>query len=281
VKRFKLLLATSGLLAASSAVVLAAAGGAGASVANGLPTLTLTLTGKSVTVGGEMVSGAVNVQTTETGRDGGPALVHLNPGYDASIFSKVNAIINRHHGDINYLAPYGQLVFDGDAPHGTTTEQTVLPAGNYVALDTNSNGTPPHAGFTVAPSASPAALPKPGATENAIDFGFTGPKTLHTGELVRFVNAGFVVHMNVWLKAKNMAAARKLVGLLRAGAPQRKAAGLIIGQGGFEGPVSTGGIVQTTITAKPGIYVQACFMDTMDGRPHIVLGMERILKIVK
>jgi len=38
---------------------------------------------------------------------------------------------------------------------------------------------------------------------------------------------------------------------------------------------------QETITAKPGWYVQACFMETQDGRDHTRLGMERIIKITK
>ncbi|MFZ0216936.1 MAG: hypothetical protein WAM30_13480, partial [Candidatus Dormiibacterota bacterium] len=258
-KRFKMLLATSGLLAASSVVILAG-GGSGAAAASTLPTLTLTLNGKSVTVGGQMVSGAVNVQTTETGKDGAATLVHLNAGVDPSVFGRVVQLINQHHGDINYLSPYGQIVYDADAPHGTTTAQTVLPAGNYIALNGNTNGVPPHAAFTVTPSSAPAALPTAGATENSIDFDFTGPTTLHTGEVVRFVNQGFVVHMDVWVKVKNMSAAKKVVKLLLTNAPQKKAAGLLTGQGTFAGPMSTGGIVQTTITATPGIYVQACFM---------------------
>jgi hypothetical protein len=32
---------------------------------------------------------------------------------------------------------------------------------------------------------------------------------------------------------------------------------------------------------QPGWYVQACFMDTQDGRDHTALGMERIIKITK
>ena len=98
---------------------------------------------------------------------------------------------------------------------------------------------------------------------------------------MRFVNAGFLVHMDVWVKVKSMAAAKKVVKLLLANAPQSKAAGLITGQGTFAGPMSNGGIVQTTITATPGIYVQACFMATQDGRVHTSLGMERIIKITK
>ena len=277
-KRFKLLLATSALLAASSAVALAP-GSAGASAASGLPTLTLTLTGKTLTVGGQMVSGAVNVQTTETGKDGGPTLVHLNPGYDASVFPHVAQLVNRHHGDLNYVDPYGQLVYDADAPHGTTTAQTVLPAGNYIALDSNTNGTPPHVAFTVAASPSPAALPGAGATVSSIEFGFTGPTTLHDGEVVRFVNDGFLVHMDVWARVTNMAAAKGVLKALLANSRGRPKG--IVGQGEFAGPMSSGGIVQTTITEKPGIYVQTCFMDTQDGRQHSQLGMERIIRIVK
>jgi hypothetical protein len=49
----------------------------------------------------------------------------------------------------------------------------------------------------------------------------------------------------------------------------------------FQGPVSSGAYQQETITAKPGIYVEACFMNTQDGHSHTVLGMERIIKIAK
>jgi hypothetical protein len=50
---------------------------------------------------------------------------------------------------------------------------------------------------------------------------------------------------------------------------------------GFAGPLSTGAYQQETVTAKPGWYVQVCFMDTQDGRSHTLLGMERIIKIIK
>ena len=35
------------------------------------------------------------------------------------------------------------------------------------------------------------------------------------------------------------------------------------------------------LKAKPGYYVEACFMDTQDGREHTRLGMERLVKVVK
>jgi hypothetical protein len=36
---------------------------------------------------------------------------------------------------------------------------------------------------------------------------------------------------------------------------------------------------QEVLNANPGYYVQACFMDTQDGREHTVLGMERVIQI--
>ena len=38
---------------------------------------------------------------------------------------------------------------------------------------------------------------------------------------------------------------------------------------------------QETITAKPRIYADVCFMDTQDGRSDSQLGMKRIIHIVK
>ena len=38
---------------------------------------------------------------------------------------------------------------------------------------------------------------------------------------------------------------------------------------------------QEVLIAKPGFYVQACLMDTQDGREHTQLGMERLIKITK
>jgi hypothetical protein len=283
VKRYRWPLASSGLLAFAAAAVLIA-GGASASAANSLPTLTMALNGKSITVGGSMVSGAVNVQTTVTGEpEGGPALVRLNPGEPASIFAQVNGIINAHHGDINYLDPYGSLVYDGVSPKGTTTEQTELLPGTYIAIDTGSNGnTPPHTSFTVTASPAPASLPKPQATVASIDFGFTGPTTLHDGELVEFINDGFVVHMDVWEQVKTMAAAKEAVHLLATtNGNGKKLNKLFIGEGGFANPMSSGGLLETVITEPPGIYVQDCFMNAQDGRLHTQLGMERIIKIVK
>ena len=45
--------------------------------------------------------------------------------------------------------------------------------------------------------------------------------------------------------------------------------------------MSHGAIQQERISAKPGWYVEACFMETQDGREHTRLGMVRVIRIVK
>jgi hypothetical protein len=67
-----------------------------------------------------------------------------------------------------------------------------------------------------------------------------------------------------------LAGKEKAVGKLIAGPPVT-----------FAGPVSNGAFQQETISAKPGTYVEVCFMATQNGRSHTRLGMERIIHIVK
>lgn len=282
-KRFTSLLAVVTVIAAGSAVLLGVgvAGASSTSTGSALPTLTLGLNGNTVTVGGSTVSGAVNITTTDTGKPGEPALVRLNPGISFAQFGQAVQAVNSHHGDLNYLDPYASLVYDGPEFSGTNTDQVDLQAGNYFALNIGGNGTPPHTAFTVSQSASPATLPTPGATVSSIEFGFTGADVLHEGELVRFQNLGFLVHMDVWVRAKNLAAARTIVALLLAGKDKKVGPKVATAFGTFAGPLSSGAVQQSVISEKPGWYVQACFMDTQDGREHTQLGMERILKIVK
>jgi hypothetical protein len=270
-------------LAASTSIGVLAGGAAtsGAATVSTLPTITLTMTGHSVAVGGTPVSGAVNIVSTVSGeRQGEPTLLYLKPG---ATFAQAFAAARSHHGDPNYLDPYGAIVFDALAPEGTSTAQTMLlQPGTYVAVDTVKNNPAKWSftQFTVAPSAAPAALPAAKSTVKAIEFGFRGPSTLRDGTVVRFENAGFLVHMVVAIKVKNVASANALTGLLLAG-KDRKAQKLAIGFGSFMGPMSPGGVQQFVLHAKPGVYVLACFMDTQDGREHTQLGMERTIRIVK
>jgi hypothetical protein len=263
-------LAASGVLAAGSAQAAT------------LPTVTVTASASSITVGGTLQSGGANVVSTVTGvKEAGVLLVLLKPGVSAA--ELVAAAESKLGKDPNNAGKYGSIVFDAEAAPGKKSEaQTNLQAGQYVALLTAGEGKPKaHTAFTVAAAASPATLPTPQATVRTIEFGFRGPSTLHDGELVRFENEGFLVHMDVAFHAKSRGAAKKVVKGLLTG-KEKGLEKLVIGEPfGFAGPISNGAYQQETITAKPGWYVQACFMNTQDGREHTRLGMERIIHIIK
>ena len=245
-----------------------------------LPTISIAMDGSSIAVGGTLQSGAVQVESTVTEvASGDPMLFRLNPGVTAD--DLYAALATPELQDPNNASHYGSIVFDADAAKGTSDVQTTLQSGEYVAFDTR-KGDPtnwPHATFSISESAQPASLPAASATIRAIEFGFRGPDTLHDGELVRFQNDGFLVHMIIGLRARNAADARQIAELLLAG-KDAKASHLVVGFEGLMFPVSTGAVQQQMLDVKPGRYVLACFMDTQDGREHTQLGMVRVVKVV-
>jgi hypothetical protein len=250
--------------------------------ASTLPTLSFSLTKSSFTiVGSPPQSGGANVVTTATGtKETSVILFLLKPG---ATQAEVEAFLANKHADPNAASKYGAIVFDAEAEPGHANEaQTFLQAGQYLALTAEGEGSPKvRASFTVAASAAPVMLPAPAATVRSIEFAFRGPAVLHDGELVRFENEGFLVHMDIAFPVKSHAAGEQAVKALRDG--DEKALGKLVAGApiAFAGPLSTGAYQQETITAKPGWYVQACFMETQDGRDHTLLGMERLFKIAK
>jgi hypothetical protein len=256
----------------------------GAAQAATLPTVTATVSATSITVSGALQSGAVNIVSTATGgKEPSVVLFLLKPGVSlAEAYAFLDS--NKFASDPNASVKYGSLVFDLEAGKGKPSEaQTVLAPGQYIALNAEGEKASkwPRSSFAVAASLSPVALPAPQATEKTIDFGFRGPAVLHVGQLVRFENEGALVHMDIAFAVKSKKAALKVLRGLATGHEkglEKLASGPPIG---FAGPISTGAFQQSTITAKPGWYVQACFMPTQDGRPHTLIGMERIIRVVK
>jgi hypothetical protein len=278
VKRLTSLLAVASTLAGGGALALSE-GATSASAASGLPTINIALTGKTgVSVSGRTVSGAVNVVSTFSGKGQGElGLVRLNQGVTVP---QAFQAVQSHHGDINALTPYGSLFADASAPGSF---QTVLTPGNYVALNIAGNGQPGFTTFTVTPSSSPAALPAAKTTETSIEFYFRGATVLRNGTIVRAQNGGYLVHMIDLTRVRNAAIGHKVMALLRAGEDRK--AGKLLGRHAIHvnlmGPASPGALQQQILQAKPGYYVEACFMDTQDHREHTTLGMERLVRVVK
>ena len=276
--RFTALLARAGAVATVGALLLAGSAGAAPS----LPTLHLALTGtKGISISGTPASGAVAFTATFSGKlpknsmGAAFAIARLNPGVS---FQQAAGAVQRHHGDLNALDPYGALVVSSGVP---ATVQTVLTPGSYVALNVTGQSQPGVALFSVTQSSSPAALPKASQTQAAIEFGFRGPTVLHDGTIVRGENQGYLVHMISFTGVANAKAGKKVMALLKAG---KDNAAFKATNGSFFdllGPASPGAMQQQVLHAKPGYYVEACFMDTIDGREHTRLGMERLVRVVK
>jgi hypothetical protein len=254
------------------------ASGAAARPASSLPTITITMTGKKITVGGTLQSGGVKIVSKVTNEaQGSPVLVRLDPGVTLDQFF---AALPKIAADQNNIEGLGSFVFSPQANKGTSSAQANLAAGQYVAADLAPSGQPPLTTFVITKSASPASLPKPAATIASIEFAFRGPVRLHDGELVRFANRGFLVHMTVAARARNAAAAREIARLLKAG-KAGQAQRLATNFYSFDNLLSRGAYQQLVIHNRPGYWVLACFMDTQDHREHTVLGMERVIQIVK
>ena len=281
IRRFGSVVAAAGVLATAGLFALPSAADADGS----LPTLTVALKGiTGVSVSGSEVSGAVSITATFTGKapsgpnSNGPSfgIVRLAPGVT---IQQAAGAVNASGGDLNALTPYARLFVSAAAP---ATVQTVLTPGNYVALNDTGNGQPGFAPFTVTQSTSPAALPAAAATQTAIEFAFRGPSVLHDGTIVRSQNHGFLVHMIDLIRAPHESTAMQVIALLKAG--EEDQAMQLLGPNptfvSLLGPASPGAMQQQVLSVPPGYYVEACFMDTQDGRDHTQLGMLRLVQIV-
>jgi hypothetical protein len=241
-----------------------------------LPKIFIAMNGKTIKVTGALRSGGVEVVSKVTREpQGDPTLVRLDPGVTVAQLFQAAA------GDPNNIALIASVVFSPQANKGTTSAQANLAPGNYVALDLASNAKiPPHTQFTITKAVSPAKLPKPQATVASIEFNFRGPGRLHDGELVRFANHGFLVHMIVAARGRNAADARKIAALLKAG-KDGQAQRLATDFYSFVNILTHDAYQQQVIHNRPGYWVLACFMDTQDHREHTQLGMERVIQIVR
>jgi hypothetical protein len=144
------------------ALALAASAASGHTATKALPTLALALNGTTITAPSTIAASAVDVVSTVTGEPAGsPTLVKLAPGVT---FAQAFAQVGGHGGDPNALQGYGSITFNYQAPSGTSSAQTVLTAGNWVALDTTNDNPPkwPVAQFTVTANPGPASLRRPG-----------------------------------------------------------------------------------------------------------------------
>jgi hypothetical protein len=278
---------SAGAVAGAAALVASLVIGttaAGASVSRpsrpsgALPVLTLAMNGKTITVGGTLQSGGVEIVSTVTHEASGePVLVRLD---DGATIPQFLAVLPKAAEDPNNLYGIAQIVIDAQANRGTSSVQSDLLPGTYFALDLSPSTPVLSSPFTIAAAATPASLPRPGATITSIEFAFRGADRIRDGELVRFANQGFLVHMAFGARARNLKQAKEIAKLLHEG-KDNQAQRLAVGQYDFDGGLSHGQFQQFVVNVHPGYWVVACFMETQDGREHTLFGMERVIQILK
>ncbi len=175
------LLAT--LAAAGVAVSIGAFAAGPALAASTLPTINATVNSTSITVSGALQSGAVNVVSTATGgKEPAVVLIKLNPGVTAAeTFAFLDT--NKASQDPNTVSKFGSIVFDAEAGKQPTEAQTILAAGQYIAVNAEGEKSSKWArsSFAVAESKTPAVLPAAQATEKTIEFGFKGSVGAESG----------------------------------------------------------------------------------------------------
>jgi hypothetical protein len=270
-------LAAGAPMATIGAIALASSSPA-AATSSALPKLTLKANGSSLKVSGPKQSGAVDVHQVVSGESHANLILgRLDPGVT---YAQVFKVLPKLAKDPNNVEAVGAIVFSSGAPKGSSDVQTSLQPGKYIALDVTGKKTPRAAKFTITKASSPAKLPKASATTNAIEFGFTGSTVFKRGTLVRGTNQGWLVHMEAFAGAKSKADGQKLLAALKAGKPNKQLRQYLSGSFfSLFGPVSHGAVQQMVLNAKPGYYVEACFMNTQDGREHTQLGMERLVQV--
>ena len=270
----------------SITALLALAGGllaAGSAQASTLPTLTLTLTKTSITVGGATQSGAVNVVTTghAASRKGRAILFLLKPG--ATVAEVETALKNGAGKDPNKASKYGTIVFDEEASPGKTNEaQTYLQPGSVrcprrrrrrraeAQRALHGDRLPHH------PARCRRRRPRSARSSSASVDRARGTTASSCALKTKASSC-------TWTSCSPSRATRPPSRSSRICWPGRKRGSKSSSPGNRSAPgrFRMKPSSRTTITAKPGWYVQACFMETQDGRVHTRLGMERIIRIVK
>jgi hypothetical protein len=238
--------------------------------------ITIARINKTIEVRGTLRSGAAEVVSALRGQ-----LILIRFDQNASR-KRLRAALARTAVNPNALDGVAAIVVDVATRAGHSAVQAMLRPGRYEALNiTNARRSSWRSTyFRVVRSKRPTTLARPGARIEAIDFGFHGARRLHDGELVRFGNRGYLVHMISYYRARNRRAARRIAADLRGG-HNAKARRLAVRTGMFAGPLSHNQWQQQVIANHPGYYVLACVLRTQSGKYQTRLGMERVIRIVR
>jgi hypothetical protein len=240
------------------------------------PVINIVRTGKTLWVDGSLRSGGAEITAALHGQ-----LLLIRFDQSAGT-QRLRAALAQAAVNPDALGGVAVIVLDVAARAGQVAVQTVLQPGSYEALNVTSGSRSswPVSYFRVVKSDRPVMLAKPGASIEAIDFGFRGARLLRDGELVKFGNGGYLVHMIAFYRAKSRADASQLAADLRH-RRYAQASRLAVLTGMFTGPLSHNQWQQQVIANHPGYYVLACVLRTQSGQYETRLGMVQVIRIVR
>ena len=169
------------------------------------------------------------------------------------------------------LDKLGSIVFDAKGtPGGTSEAQTDTAARQLrraqrrrrkpdepAAHDLHGHGRRPR----------PPRCPPRRRVEKTIEFGFRGPTTLKVGEVVRFENEGFLVHMDIAFPVKSKRAAQKGLRPSRQARKRRCSSWSPASRSASTARSPRGAFQQETITAEAGL-VRPGLLHGHAGRPR-------------
>ena len=134
------------------------------------------------------------------------------------------------------------------------------------------------AGFHAGPEAGTAVAPTPSTTVELEDYRFGGAKVLPADEPIRVENVGKHMHHAIAIPLTRSANAKRILRQVKSGAEPKK--GIAGPPGALVETVSGGTSSDVEPGLKKGRYVLACFLqDTTKSKPHMMLGMARVITV--
>jgi hypothetical protein len=266
------LVATMGLVACGDDDDGGSDGGTTAAADTAPARLTIALTGREMTVDGDLEAGLTEITFRNDGRGEHEAqLIRVEGDRSEAEVLRQFAATGEGRPTPDWLRAAGGA---GLAPAGREVTSTqVLEPGTYYAVDTSGDGRPAFASFEVTGEAGSAELPATDATITARDFTFESSGLRAGVNEVTFDNVGREIHHVIavpLLEGRTLADARRFLTEERSSGPPPIDFERVSSSSAFDG--GTGGNVQLRLDR--GRYVLVCFISNRaGGPPHALMGM--------
>jgi hypothetical protein len=248
---------------------------AGVGAAQAPPTVTVTVTGSSLTVGatGPLPAGPTRFEFVNTG-SGAPELAigALRPGVTVAAFTA--ALQGNPDAAIEMVHIDGGASFSSGQDRRVVT-MNLRPSSTYVAVNIAGEN-PQITPFSTSDQANGASPPAADARVRIIDLRFLGAKTLPRNGVVRFENAGWAPHFALAIPLRRDAKQRAIVRAFRRNA-ERRLEKLVDFERSLEvqSLITRGAVNYNQIQfPRRGRYVMVCFFEG-----HNSQGMYKFVRV--